>query len=113
MSNLAVEVKVFTGQQYHKAIEIVGSNLNQTKTISSSSDVLVTGSNCTIILNLMESRVVANVSVEGRSNILIINGGQCRIKINGTGNTVDATNSEILNEDSAGSSNCLFDTSEN
>jgi hypothetical protein len=110
MSKVAVEVNVYSERFHERVLEITGSNLNETRTIHSRSEIIVTGSNCTITFDIPDSATVVSIFVEGKSNFLIVDGGQSRIKIAGRNNTVDATNSRILSEDSTGSSNFILDT---
>ena len=111
-SRVAVNIQVYANEPLsEQLVDIIGSNLNATKSISSSSNVEIRGSGCTVILNV-RSGAVANLSIEGKSNVVIVNGGQCRVGIIGSGNTVDASASLILEQDVSGKSNCVFDASE-
>jgi hypothetical protein len=108
MNNVAVQVNVFAEPSSRiSPFEIAGTNLNEIKTLSASSDIVVAGSYCKVILELSSPEVVASVLVQGKSNTLTINGGQAKIKILGRGNTINAINSQVLSEDVSGNSNCV------
>jgi hypothetical protein len=110
MSELALELRVYT-RSIHKdlvPVEIAGSNLDRVEHLGSSSDVHVTGSSCTVALNLADSSVNVEVTVEGSRNIITVNGGRCRLRLLGSDNSFVAVGSKVLGEDILGRSNYVI-----